>query len=230
MGGGQNQNAINMITECSTQGKWLFLKNLHLVPGFIPDLEKTLKMVDKHDGFKLWLTTEEQDKFSTVFLESCFKVSYESPPGIKLNVERIYLTISNSQFKNFSEDRAKMVFLLSYFHAILQERRTYIPQGWSKYYEFSQSDFKAGNLILDSVMNELRIDWPGLYGLFENAIYGGRIDKVTDIQIVKSYLRKMFNDTVLEKGKLENGLVIPTSNRLKDHLLTISKLPASNTP
>lgn len=230
MGGGQNENAIRLLEECATQGKWLFLKNIHLVPTFIDDLEKTLKKVQKDNSFKLWLTSEEQDKFSSVFLEGCFKVSYEAPPGIKMNVERIYQSISNKEFNKFSDIRARMIYLLSYFHAILQERRTYIPQGWSKYYEFSQSDFKAGNLILDTVMTDIEIDWPGLFGLFENAIYGGRIDKITDIEILKAYMRKTFTKEVLDKGKLPFGIMAPSSNQLKDHLKHLRTLPDENAP
>jgi dynein heavy chain 2 len=75
-----------LLEECATQGKWLFFKNLHLVPAFLVTLEKTFKKLDKNKNFKLWLTSEEQNKFPTIFLESCFKVSYESPPGVKLNV------------------------------------------------------------------------------------------------------------------------------------------------
>ncbi len=48
--------------------------------------------------------------------------------------------------------RNNFSFILALFHALVQERRTYIPQGWSKSYEFSYSDLKVsmeiiGNLI-----------------------------------------------------------------------------------
>jgi dynein heavy chain 2 len=36
------------------------------------------------------------------------------------------------------------VFALAWFHAVVQERRIFIPQGWCKFYEFSDSDLKAG--------------------------------------------------------------------------------------
>lgn len=93
--------------------------------------------MEKDKNFKLWLTSEEQNLFPTIFLESCFKVSYESPPGLKLNVQRVYLTLNNQEFKSYSPEKARLIYLLAYFHAILQERRIYVPQGWSKYYEFS---------------------------------------------------------------------------------------------
>jgi dynein heavy chain 2 len=43
---------------------------------------------------------------------------------------------------------------LAFFHALVQERRTYIPQGWSKSYEFSYSDLKVALEIIDNVIKE----------------------------------------------------------------------------
>lgn len=31
----------------------------------------------------------------------------------------------------------------------MQERRTYIPQGWTKFYEFSYGDLKAGTYVIE---------------------------------------------------------------------------------
>lgn len=39
-------------------------------------------------------------------------------------------------------------FALAWFHAVLQERRTYIPQGWVKLYEFNDTDLNAALHIL----------------------------------------------------------------------------------
>jgi hypothetical protein len=40
--------------------------------------------------------------------------------------------------------RGRTIFALAWFHAVVQERRIFIPQGWCKFYEFSDSDLKAG--------------------------------------------------------------------------------------
>lgn len=225
MGGGQNEIALKLLEECAAQGKWLFFKNLHLVPGFLVTLEKTFRKVEKDKNFKLWLTSEEQNQFPIIFLENCFKVSYESPPGLKLNVQRVYLTLNNQEFKSYSPEKARLIYLLAYFHAILQERRIYIPQGWSKYYEFSSSDFKAGCLAIETIINQNVVDWPGLFGLMENAIYGGRIDKQSDMNILKSYMRKIFNESNLTKAKIWHDLDAPKTQDLKEHLKVMQTLP-----
>lgn len=216
--------------DCAVQGKWLFFKNLHLVPGFLVTLEKAFRKVEKDKNFKLWLTSEEQIQFPSIFLESCFKVSYESPPGLKLNLQRVYLTLNNQEFKSYSQEKARLIYLLAYFHAILQERRIYIPQGWSKYYEFSSSDFKAGCLAIESIINQSTVDWPGLYGLMENAIYGGRIDKQSDMNILKAYMRKIFNENCLTKAKIWPDIEAPKTQDFKEQLKVMQTLPEQNKP
>ena len=48
----------------------------------------------------------------------------------------------------------QLLFVLSWFHALIQERRKYVPQGWSKHYEFSLGDLKAGEMTLTAVAAE----------------------------------------------------------------------------
>jgi len=40
MGQGQATVAIQLLRECASKGHWLCLKNLHLVTGWLPALEK----------------------------------------------------------------------------------------------------------------------------------------------------------------------------------------------
>ena len=36
-----------------------------------------------------------------------------------------------------------------------QERRTYVPQGWTKAYEFSLADLRAGATMIDSLLQQV---------------------------------------------------------------------------
>lgn len=76
----------------------------------------------------------------------------KSPEGLKKNMQRTYTNWSKdyvSGDKNLL--RMQALFTLAFFHAIVQERRTYIPQGWSKFYEFNESDLRAGAEVLDNM-------------------------------------------------------------------------------
>jgi dynein heavy chain 2 len=91
--------------------------------------------------------------------------------------------------------------VLSWFHALIQERRKYIPQGWSKYYEFSFGDLKAGELTLTAVQAESQggpLKWQKIYGILENAIYGGRIDNDFDMRVLRAYMENLFKDSTLK--------------------------------
>jgi len=180
----------------------------------------------------MWLTTEEHPKFPAVLLETCFKVSFETPPGLRKSMERIYYSFSQTQFQKFSTKKSQLVFILSYFSSLIQERRTYIPQGWSKYYEFSPGDFKAGVMLLDSIIQSgsNEADWNALYGLMENAIYGGRIDNAYDVKVLRAYLRTIFNDETLRNKTIDDKYEIPQSNSIKDHLKSLNLFPELNHP
>lgn len=80
---------------------------------------------------------------------------------------------------------------LSFF---LQERRTYLPQGWTKFYEFSGGDLRAGSYVVEAAVKAAgkggQPDWDTIHGLMEDAIYGGRIDNPYDMRVMRTYLHR----------------------------------------
>ncbi|GIY93479.1 cytoplasmic dynein 2 heavy chain 1 [Caerostris extrusa] len=105
--------------------------------------------------------------------------------------------------------RARTLFVLSFFHAVLQERRTYIPQGWTKFYEFSSADLRVASEVIDRIClnSDQKIQWEYVQGLFETTVYGGRIDVLFD-----------------------SRLSVPTSVDYKEHLQVIRSLPDTDSP
>lgn len=45
----------------------------------------------------------------------------------------------------------RTMFAAAWFHAVVQERRTYIPQGWSKFYEITDSDLFASTDLINRI-------------------------------------------------------------------------------
>ena len=180
---------MKMLTECAQKGHWLCLKNLHLVVGWLLVLEKAVLSLQPHENFRLWLTTEEQDAFPLVLLQSSLKLTFESPPGLKKNLQRTYSQWSPKFIEGGSPLRSKMLFTLAWFHAMVQERRTYMPQGWTEFYEFSFGDLRAGTNVVELSMKSLEDDgmpeWRTVKGLMMNAIYGGRISNPYDVRVLE---------------------------------------------
>jgi dynein heavy chain 2 len=211
MGGGQQDIAVTMLRNAASQGSWLCLKNLHLVVAWLPKLEKELASLSSpNENFRLILTSEGHYQFTSILLQSSLKVTFESPPGIKKNLQRTFEIWNGSDNDLFDANatnisnpiKNRLLFLLACFHAIMQERRNFIPQGWTKFYEFSYGDLKAGTYVIEAITEKLGggggrkgesgsggLDWEIIHGLMEDAIYGGRIDNAFDLRVLRAYLR-----------------------------------------
>ncbi|XP_029136209.2 dynein cytoplasmic 2 heavy chain 1 [Labrus bergylta] len=245
MGQGQADVALATLRECSRNGDWLCLKNLHLVTAWLPLLEKELNVLKPKAGFRLWLTAEVHPRFPPILLQSSLKITYEAPPGLKKNLLRTYESWTPEQIsKGGILARAQSLFCLAWFHAVCQERRNYIPQGWTKFYEFSLSDLRAGFEIIDRLFEGGKpFQWEFVHGLLESAIYGGRIDNPSDLRILRSYLEQFFSAHLLSSSfsagqrKSRGGtrffptqISLPNSCSILDYRSVIENLPEDDRP
>lgn len=195
MGGGTQHAALVLLRDAAKRGDWLCFKNLHLVTAWLPVLEKELNALEPHKGFRLWLTTEPHPSFPPILLQQSLKVTFEAPPGLKKNLQRTYEAWTPEFIAQGSPQRAQALFLLAWFHAIVQERRNYIPQGWSTFYEFSFGDLRAGAHVVEAALSRGgRVNWASVHGLMESAIYGGRVSNPFDGRVLAAYLRKCFSE------------------------------------
>lgn len=198
-------------------------------------------MLEPHDQFRLWLTTESSDQFPVILLQQSLKITFESPPGIKNNLIATYdMWDDKILSQNNSLIRAQLMFVLAWFHAVVQERRSYIPQGWSTFYEFSTADLRSAVDIIDTVcLGKEEPDWQTIYGLLGEAIYGGRLDNRYDRRVLQAYLKKFFTPSMVSTVASRSGprlnlfrdIAIPTSMSHADHLkMIINKVDDFNTP
>ncbi len=55
-------------------------------------------------------------------------MTFEAPPGLKKNLQRTYDGWTPDFVAAGPPLRAQLLFVLAWFHAVVQERRSYIPQ------------------------------------------------------------------------------------------------------
>ncbi|EPY31055.1 dynein heavy chain 2, cytosolic [Strigomonas culicis] len=234
LGGGQTDEAMQELRRSTAAGDWLFLKNLHLVLDWAAVLEKELcAMPEPHKDFRLIVTTEEHALFPSVLLRLSVKVTVESPPGVKQNLLRTYQTWDKKFIGGQSGKCASLLFGLAWFHGIVQERRTYVPQGWVQRYGFSPADLKAASDVLLNMARQPNLDWTTLKGVMLNCIYGGRLDNPFDEDVLVMLLETYFTPQILFEGSrpLYSSFSVPMTN---DHGAIVAevrdKLPDVDPP
>ncbi|KAA3681040.1 dynein heavy chain 2, cytosolic [Paragonimus westermani] len=160
----------------------------------------------------------------------------EAPPGLKRNLRRTYESWTRPYLaQGNSSTRATALFTLAWFHAVVQERRSYIPQGWTKFYEFSYADLRVAADIIDRLLLDtsskgpVKDVWSWIHGLFADAIYGGRMDNDFDSEVLRSYLVHMFSDDTVQNLRL-GPLRLPGTTELRDYTTLIETLPDYDPP
>ncbi|RNE99551.1 putative dynein heavy chain [Trypanosoma rangeli] len=214
LGGGQTEDAMLQLHRCAAQGDWLFLKNLHLVLDWALILEKELcAMPIPNAGFRLIITTEPHDFFPVVLLRMSSKVTIEAPPGMKQNLLQSYTTWDEAFLQGKTKTTSQVLFGLAWFHALLQERRSYVPQGWVKFYEFSSTDLKSAADVLCTFSRD-KVDWTTARGLLQDCIYGGRLENSHDERVLELLVSRIFNDNTLVRCQqsLYDGMHVPATN------------------
>ncbi|XP_075048645.1 cytoplasmic dynein 1 heavy chain 1 isoform X2 [Mixophyes fleayi] len=240
----QAEKAINTAVK---SGRWVMLKNVHLAPGWLMQLEKKLHSLQPHSCFRLFLTMEINPKVPVNLLRAGRIFVFEPPPGVKANMLRTFSSIPVSRICKSPNERARLYFLLAWFHAIIQERLRYAPLGWSKKYEFGESDLRSACDTVDTWLDDTakgrqnispdKIPWSALKTLMAQSIYGGRIDNEFDQRLLNTFLDRLFTTSSFDgdfklacKVDGHKDIQMPDGIRRDEFLQWVELLPDTQTP
>jgi dynein heavy chain 1 len=195
----QAEKAIN---TSSKSGRWVLLKNVHLAPQWLVQLEKKLHNLQPHPSFRLFLSMEINPRLPSNLLRLGRCLVFEPPPGIRANLVRTLSVIPQARMNKSPAERSRLYFLLCWLHAIVQERLRYVPLGWSKTYEFNESDLRCGldtiDVWLDTVamgrtnLPPNKVPFNAIYSLLSECVYGGKIDNSFDRRLLNTFLKQLF--------------------------------------
>mmetsp|Transcript_13853 Transcript_13853/g.21612 ORF Transcript_13853/g.21612 Transcript_13853/m.21612 type:complete len:481 (-) Transcript_13853:121-1563(-) len=97
-----------------------------------------------------------------------------------------------------------LVYVLAFFHAVVQERRKYGKVGWNVGYDFNESDFRVSMNLMDFYLtktyNEKQeaIPWGSLKYLVGDAMYGGRVTCDFDRRVLTTYIAEYMGDFLFD--------------------------------
>ncbi|CAH1756141.1 13650_t:CDS:10 [Entrophospora sp. SA101] len=239
--------ADQAITTSIKNGEWVLLKNVHLAPSWLGHLEKKLHSMNAHRNFRLFLTMETNPKVPVNLLRLSRILMFEPPPGIKANLQESLKSIPHSRISKGPTERVRLYFLLSWLHAIVQERLRYVPLGWTKIYEFNDSDQDfAINTIdawLDSVaqgrtnISPDKIPWDAIRTLISIVAYGGRVDNEFDKRLLDNFVGNLFTPAsydlsfpLVKSSDDSEKLLIPEGSKIDQFMEWVNKLPDNEPP
>lgn len=156
---------------------------------------------------------------------------------MKANLKRTFNELKEEEFLDCQKfDKWKiLLFGLSFFHALVQERRKFGPLGWNIRYEFNDSDLETSRIMLKNFLDEDKeeIPWDAMRYVTGQINYGGRVTDDWDRVLLMSTLRKFYVPDILEgpfKFSESGTYKVPEINSLQDIKDYIESLPAKEEP
>lgn len=234
IGKGQELVVTQQIRRAAENGKWICVKNCQLVPNWLNNLGDDLQTVKYRDGFRLWLICDSVRHFPQALLNKCNKVLYEAPNSIKAKVQRLIQQWSGMLETKRDAKLLKIYVVLFIFNSVIQERCSFVPQGWTTAYEFSDADLKAGIDIIGWLEKTLafKMEWSILKELCRLIAYGGRINNIEDQKILKTNFDEFFSDKMMTTtwAPLEFKISLPLSPNIQDYINALYRLPDIDNP
>lgn len=239
--------AEQAISLAARQGSWVLLKNVHLAPAWLGQLEKRLQNLNPSRSFRLFLTMEANPVIPVNILRQSRIVVEEPPPGIKANLRDSLKSIAPARLSQGPAEKSRLYFLLAWFHAVVQERLRYVPLGWSKTYDFNDSDMASAFETIDGWLNAVAkgranvdpvaIPWDALRTLIKQSVYGGRVDSDFDQRVLDSFVDALFTphaynndfELVPQDGTVKTVLV-PEGTKMEQFMAWVDRLPDREPP
>ncbi|PIO13246.1 hypothetical protein AB205_0103730, partial [Aquarana catesbeiana] len=204
LGQGQGPRAEAMMRNAMERGKWVFFQNCHLAPSWMPSLERLIENIDPdkvHRDFRVWLTSMPSNQFPVSILQNGSKLTIEPPRGVKANLLRTYLSLTDAELNDCKRALEHKALLLSLclFHGSTIERRKFGPLGFNIPYEFTDGDLRICISQLRMFLEEYTdIPYKVLRYTAGEINYGGRVTDDWDRRCLLSILQDFYQPPVLE--------------------------------
>ncbi|KAJ3220317.1 hypothetical protein HK099_004389 [Clydaea vesicula] len=241
LGQGQEVIAEQKLDVAYKEGGWVMLENIHLVAKWLPILEKKLEHLSTgaHPDFRVFLSAEPAGDpayhiMPTSILQASIKITNEPPTGMNANIHRALDNFTQETLERSSKEAEfrTIIFALTYFHAVVLERRKFGTQGWNKGYPFSTGDLTISVDVLYNYLETFsKVPWVDLRYIFGEIMYGGHISDDWDRRLCSAYLDVYLREEMLEGNfELAPGFFGPPTSDYKEYHRYIDENLPPETP
>jgi dynein heavy chain 1, cytosolic len=84
------EQAEQAIMSASKIGSWVLLKNVHLAPTWLYEIEKKIHQLTPHKNFRIFMTMEFNPKVPSSLIRISRTFVFEPPSGIKASLQRTF--------------------------------------------------------------------------------------------------------------------------------------------
>lgn len=236
------------LAGAAANGSWVLIKNVHLAADWLQNLVKRIDSLKPHQDFRLFLSMETSPKIPSSLLRASRVLMYEQPAGIRANMRDSLGSLPDRAVQQPVE-KGRVHFLLSYLHAVVQERLRYAPRlGWKGFWEFNDADYDCSAFVIQWWIDHVgrgrsnvaprSIPWDMLRVLIAE-MYGGKVDDAADFAELKELVSKTMTADAFEEnfnligevaGDGAVGMPLPSGTAKKDFLEWIKQLPEREPP
>lgn len=190
--------------------KWILFQNVQASPEWLGLLEKKLEHVNHGSNFKLFLSCELDSVLPSTLISSSKILIFENSPGIRSMMKVTEDAVHPKLATAVPVEKKYVYFLLCWFHSIVQDRSRFVPESFSKHYDFNDADFESAVGVIDTwfglhangrtnVAPEA-IDWEVFRSLIGDIIYGGKVDVAADFEYLRQLCGVLFAAEAFESG------------------------------
>lgn len=231
--------AISSATQKCSQGLHVLvlIKNMHLSDlSTVRRLHAELAKKKGKLGCLLAVAMEVSSEYAkevVISMASFFRtLAFESPPSFRTNLGLALEKVASARPKNslsLSATRPegnRLEILMCWLHSIVLERSLHYPIGFSKEYEFSESDLAAGWDAISSVTGCSDVDENDvrrIAHLIVQCVYGSRVEHESDEEILNALVESVMNvyrvlDEPSGRGKSDVVTVVDADRPGKDQV------------
>ena len=193
--------------QAADQDCWVIIKNAHLDIGWLKSFELRSQSLNLAK-MKVFITMERCDNIPQTLLLNSYVLPFARPAGVWHYLLEALHTIPPGILNIGPVEKHRVFFQLCWFHAIAMDRLRYAPVGWSKIYDFNESDIEVTISIVNNIfdkqvahvtnINPEQIPWKAIQTIVTENIYGGKVDGLLDKILLGKLVAKYLNVSIFD--------------------------------